>query len=224
MEQSLPEKVLAINQNGFSLGKTVRIIQCAALCTCMMLLAPTSGCSMAMNSHSWRFVSTITDTRESVFISRRDLVDGGRYVEHPLLEQWKRHLNGRERNTFPGWTSKENIMRLAGTQTRPAGHYGQHVPQGEQADAYLNAWIPAPLSMYLPPSTPVSVAFDSVIPLEYPLTNLAQEDIVADDQSRETTGTDSGPSIGVLNRIGGSDQNFMELVFYAFGLFMQVFL
>ncbi len=109
-------------------------------------------------------------------------------------------------------------MRLAGTLTRPVGNREQHVPQGEDADAYVNAWNSEPLSMYLLTSDPLNVSFDSVIPLEYPLTNLAQEDFVADDQSRETTGTDSWPSIGVLNRIGGSDQNFMELVFYAFGI------
>lgn len=214
----MPHKVPANNHTGFSLGTTVRIVYCAALCICMLLLLPTTGCSTATSENSRVFLSAVMDTHESVFIRRRDLVDSGHYVEHPLLEQWKRHLNGRERNTFPGWSSKENIMRLAGTQSRPAGRHEQLASQGENADAFLNAWNPEPLSMYLLNSDPLRFSFDSVIPLEYPLTNLAHEDFVADEQSRKTAGTVQSLFGGVFNRPRGSEQQYMELVFPVFGI------
>ena len=214
----MPDKVPAIIQTKFSSGNTVRIVYCVALCICMLFQVSTTGCSMDTRANSWDFLSAVTDTRESVFIRRRDLVDSRHYVEHPLLEQWKRHLNARERSTFTGWTSKENIMRLAGTQTRPFGHREQLPPPGENADTYLSSWNSEPLSIYLLTGDPGSVSFDSVIPLEYPLINLAQYDFVSDEPGRETTET--GPALfgGVLKRTTWSGQNYMELVFPVFGI------
>ena len=214
----MPDKVPAINQTRFSSGNTVRIVYCVALCICMLFPMSISGCSMATRSNSWVYLSAVTDTQESIFIRRQDLVDRGRYVEHPLLEQWKRHLNARERSTFTGWTSKENIMRLAGTRTRPVGHREQFAPQDENAVTYLSSWNSEPLSMYLQASDLGIVSFDSLIPLDYPLINLAQDDFLTVDQRQKTTGTEQELFGGVLNRTTGSERNYMELVFPLFGI------
>ena len=222
MKPSLSFKVLVINQTGFRPGNTVRLVSCLALCTGMLLLVMATGCSISGGSRSWIKFSAVTDTEESVFLRRRDLADGGHYVEHPLLEQWKRHLNGRGQSTFTGWTSKENIMRMAGTQTRPTGRHLQPVPQNENANAYRNAWNPAPLSMYLLTGHPESIVFDSVLPLEYPLKNLAGFGFTMEDQSRETTGTVPAPFGGMLNRTRGSNQKYMELVFPIFGISLLI--
>lgn len=218
MTPSLPDQVPAINQTGFRSGNTVRIVRCAALFAYMLFFVTTTGCSISGGSRSRVYFSAVTDTQESVFIRRRDLADGGRYVEHPLLEQWKRHLNGREQRTFTGWISKENIMRMAVTRTRPSGRHEQPAPQNENANAYRNAWNPVSLSMYLLTSNPESIVFDSVIPLEYPLKNIAGYGFTMEDQSRETTGTVPAPFGGMLNRTRGSDQKYMELVFPIFGI------
>lgn len=218
MKPSLSFKTPAINQTGFRPGHTVRIVPCAALWVCMLFFVTTTGCSTSAGSHSRIYFSAVTDTEESVYIRRRDLADAGHYVEHPLLEQWMRHLNGREQRTFTGWTSKENIMRLAGTQTRPSGRHLKSAPQNENANAYRNAWNPVPLSMYLLTGDPESIVFDSVIPLEYPLKNKAGYGFTMEDRSRETTGTVPVPLGGMLTRTRGSDQKYMELVFPIFGI------
>lgn len=218
MNPSLSFKVQAINQTGFRPDNTMRLIRGATLCICMLLFVTATGCSTSGGSHSWIYYSAITDTEESVFVRRKDLADSGHYVEHPLLEQWKRHLNGREQRTFTGWTSKENIMRMAGTQAEPTGRLLQPALQNDNANAYLDAWKPIPLSMYLLTSDPRSVAFESVLPLKYPLDNMVGNGLTMEDQNRETTAKAPVPLGGILNPTRWSNQEYMELVFPIFGI------
>lgn len=219
----------SFKQSGNGSGNTVRKVPWAALWVCMLLLVMASGCTTTGGLRSRVSFSVVSDTEESVFIKRRDLADRRRYVEHPLLEQWQHHLNGREESSFKGWTFEGSIMRIADLQTLPPGTPGfpgfpgyadsqlQYSPLGEIANSYLTPWNPDPLSMFSLNTDPGSLAFTSVIPLEYPLNDLAENDFALEDGNREMTGAMTTSLGGFFQLVNWPGQNYMEYFFPVFG-------